>query len=591
MKKLKKLNKWLWSGLLLVMLISSLAIAGCSSGLGNMNDGQQNLSNNKEQNLQIQNFAQENAVKESAEPNPEDVDISLSQKETANKVLNLDLFFGYSLEDKVTRQIPATLGVGRAAINQLILGPQLGENKRKVIPDGTVLKSVKLVGDTMEVNFSRELRDNHWGGVYEEYRTVYAIVNTLTQFPQVKQVQILVEGQKIKSISAGYIDLTQPLSRNTEITDDLISSRYLQLTREKPEAKLFDWDKFLNQEGLSKKHLTNGEVLASASGDLEGSGSKELALTFNDRVEIWKYGQGTVRKLDKVDTPNNPCEALIKDVTGDGRGELLLFNSTDLTVYSWSGEKLEEKWWLGPVGGEIVNLYVEDLDSNGKNELVILRKQPEEKDNSKFINTIEIWEYTDNNDFVKKLKNTVFPFYNLMLYQENPGETVDIIGVGKTGLAAFNWNGLSYIERFRNPVIKGSVALGHTDKNNKLDLVCVDEMGLDVYFYEKNGDKLEKKWQTGSLTGDRLAQVVAIADWDNDGRIETIVSTNAEGGYLVFYPVEEGYRNYTFREGNGKILQIDDLDGDGKQEVVISYHKSNNTPSIYVLRLTRSLID
>ena len=41
----------------------------------------------------------------------------------------------------------------------------------------------------------------------------YAIVNTLTEFPEIKRVQILVEGKPVTSIS-GHMDLTEPLTRN-----------------------------------------------------------------------------------------------------------------------------------------------------------------------------------------------------------------------------------------------------------------------------------------------------------------------------------------------------------------------------------------
>jgi hypothetical protein len=582
---MKKRNIFFWLCSLLLLGTIIVATVGCVPEPGKMTNpgnGLQKGTNNL-RNLQTQQFSPENGARDSAKPEQKDQDIAPSQGEAGNKELKLPLYFGYSPNDRVERQIPATLGVGRAAIDQLIIGPQLGENKRKIVPDGTVLKSIRFEDGIMEANFSRELRDNHWGGIYEEYRTIYGIVNTLTEFPQVKQVRILVEGEKIKTISAGYVDLSQPLSRNMEITEDVISSRYLQLTREKPELRMIEWEKFVRTEAGQKKQLTSGQVLSAAAGVISGGDKKELVLTFKDYVEVWGYDRGNYRRLDKIDTPEGSCQALIGDVTGDGIGELLLFNSTNLYIYGWTGEKFEQQWWQGPVGGEIVNLYVEDADLDGRKDIVILRKQSQEKDNNKFINTIEIWQY-NGTSFVKKMKSTEFPFFNMIVEQTNPGETVDIIGIGKSGIAAFNWNSQVYVERFRNPVVKGNIAIADTG------LVCVDEMGMDVYFYHLSANGLEKKWQTGNLTGDRLAEVVAVADWDNDGQIETIISTNADGGYLVFYPEGDGYRHYIFREGNGRILLVDDLDGDGKQEIIFSYNKPGAAPAVYVVRLEKSLV-
>lgn len=588
---MKKTNLIFGLATLLLCLILFLTAVGCvpePGQLGNLQNGLNNGDLNSN-NLQIQQFIDQPGTEDSSKPAESDLDIAPPQGKEGSEILKIVLYFGSSLNDRVERQIPATLGVGRAAINQLIAGPQLGENKKKVIPDGTVLRSIRFVGDTIEADFSRELKDNHWGGIYEEYRTVYSIVNTLTEFPQVKQVQILLEGEKIKSIAAGYLDLTEPLSRNTEINEDVISSRYLQQSREKSELRVVEWDKFMRDEAAQKKQITNGQVISAVTGQISGNGAKELVLSFKDQVEVWQFDRNSYRKIDQLATPDGPRRALIKDLTGDGKGELILFDSTNLNIYSWTGEKFEQQWWQGPVGGEIVNLYVGDADLDGLKELVILRKRVQEEDTAKFINTIEIWQY-NGSSFIKKMKTSEFPFYNLLVEQIKPNQAANIIGIGKSGLAGFIWNGQVYVERFGSPVIKGQVTVGDVDGNGFQNLICLDELGMDVYFYELTSLGLRKLWQTGNLTGGRLAKIVAVADWDNDGCTETIIATNAEGGYLIYYPEDGEFRNYSFREGDGRILLVDDLDGDGQQEILINYGKSAASPGVYVLRLNKSLL-
>lgn len=44
----------------------------------------------------------------------------------------------------------------------------------------------------------------------------YAITNTLTEFPEIKKVQILVEGKKVITLS-GHMDLEDPLTRNKSL--------------------------------------------------------------------------------------------------------------------------------------------------------------------------------------------------------------------------------------------------------------------------------------------------------------------------------------------------------------------------------------
>jgi hypothetical protein len=47
--------------------------------------------------------------------------------------------------------------------------------------------------------------------------TVYSVVNSLTtNFPQIKRVQILVEGKEIESI-AGHLSLTKPIASKADL--------------------------------------------------------------------------------------------------------------------------------------------------------------------------------------------------------------------------------------------------------------------------------------------------------------------------------------------------------------------------------------
>ena len=84
------------------------------------------------------------------------------------------------------------------------------------IPDGTKLLDIDIAKGLARVNLSSEFRDNHWGGSSGEILTVYSLVNTLTQFSTVENVEILVEGEKIETL-AGHMDLSAPVSRNAEL--------------------------------------------------------------------------------------------------------------------------------------------------------------------------------------------------------------------------------------------------------------------------------------------------------------------------------------------------------------------------------------
>lgn len=101
-------------------------------------------------------------------------------------------------------------------ITELIKGP-----KGKLIPTlplRTKLLSLQLDERGLaKVNFNKALSKDHPGGSSAEIMTVYSIVNSLTlNFPQIRRVQILIEGEVGESI-AGHLSLDQPVSPNLDL--------------------------------------------------------------------------------------------------------------------------------------------------------------------------------------------------------------------------------------------------------------------------------------------------------------------------------------------------------------------------------------
>ena len=80
-----------------------------------------------------------------------------------------------------------------------------------VVPIGTKVRSLKIA----YADFTRELAKKGQGS-YGEMMLCYAITNTLTEFPEIKRVQILIEGKKAITLS-GHMDIEDPLTRNTTL--------------------------------------------------------------------------------------------------------------------------------------------------------------------------------------------------------------------------------------------------------------------------------------------------------------------------------------------------------------------------------------
>lgn len=98
------------------------------------------------------------------------------------------------------------------ALQALIDGPQLNEELHQSVPPTTRVLGLSIFNGLATANFSKELIRDFNGGSQLEAHLVDAIVNTLTEFPEIKEVQILVEGEKVDSIG-GHILIEYPLKR------------------------------------------------------------------------------------------------------------------------------------------------------------------------------------------------------------------------------------------------------------------------------------------------------------------------------------------------------------------------------------------
>lgn len=79
----------------------------------------------------------------------------------------------------------------------LIQGPK-SDKLETTIPEGTKVNNVELKGDVVYVDLSAEFINNHKGGSQQESKTVYSIVNTLTELNEVNSVRILIDGEENK---------------------------------------------------------------------------------------------------------------------------------------------------------------------------------------------------------------------------------------------------------------------------------------------------------------------------------------------------------------------------------------------------------
>ena len=112
-------------------------------------------------------------------------------------------------------KVPVNSHPAKTAMELLLAGTKNPELVG-VMPTGVKLKNVKIKEHIAYVDFDDTLIKKNKGGSAGEILLVGAIVNTLTEFPDIQKVQILVEGKTVETI-AGHIDVSEPLSRSEQI--------------------------------------------------------------------------------------------------------------------------------------------------------------------------------------------------------------------------------------------------------------------------------------------------------------------------------------------------------------------------------------
>ncbi|UWG96505.1 GerMN domain-containing protein [Dehalobacter sp. DCM] len=165
-------------------------------------------------------------------------------------------------------------------VNELIKGPQ-AKDAIVTIPKETKLLSLEITGGIAYVNFSKEIKTNHWGGSAGETMTVYSVVNTLTQLPEIKKVQFLIEGQKQEAIWGHFYTL-EPIGPNP----NLIADQTGQTGSSNNEDQVKPGDYFPLNQGSSWQYLGDGNEYASFS--------REVLYVQGNKSQIKEDNGGTV---------------------------------------------------------------------------------------------------------------------------------------------------------------------------------------------------------------------------------------------------------------------------------------------------------
>ncbi|HZK27439.1 MAG TPA: GerMN domain-containing protein [Thermoclostridium sp.] len=132
------------------------------------------------------------------------------------KTVNLTLYFSNLNADAVVptqRQVEIETDekLEKVIFKELQKGPY-GTGEDSTIPKDTKLLSADVKDGLCYLDLSREFVDNNPGGTAFETVLINSIVNSLTELPEIKKVQFLVEGEKREVYS--HVIFDEPFERN-----------------------------------------------------------------------------------------------------------------------------------------------------------------------------------------------------------------------------------------------------------------------------------------------------------------------------------------------------------------------------------------
>lgn len=136
----------------------------------------------------------------------------------AQRSINVRLFFNSGEEPGLVieeREVAFSSDLSlqlRTVVAELVKGPKAGSGLTPTLPQGTrVLEVFVTARGVAYVDLSSEATKGHAGGVSEELRSVYSVVNSIAvNFPAIRRVQILVDDRPAETL-AGHVDLSRPL--------------------------------------------------------------------------------------------------------------------------------------------------------------------------------------------------------------------------------------------------------------------------------------------------------------------------------------------------------------------------------------------
>lgn len=113
----------------------------------------------------------------------------------------------YGFVVPVNTQIPWEEGIAKATLRSMVVGSEAEKRIAQsglhgVLPEGTEIRGMAIKDGLCRVDFSKNILNT--SSYEQEENMISALTYTLTEFPTIDKVELLVEGQALGALSKGY---------------------------------------------------------------------------------------------------------------------------------------------------------------------------------------------------------------------------------------------------------------------------------------------------------------------------------------------------------------------------------------------------
>lgn len=190
-------------GILAILAVSILTIAsGCTEQATNLESSFSNTTT-AQVNKDVKSSSSSSAVND-------------AEQSSEKKVAGVTIYFPDANGEKL---IPTQRQINlsredkyQAVVQALIDGPISDKEGIYIMPKDTQVLSVKVKDNIATVDFNKAFKTNFTGGSTGELMLIGSIVNSLTEFTEIKAVRFTVEGKVLEALD-GHLDLTVPQER------------------------------------------------------------------------------------------------------------------------------------------------------------------------------------------------------------------------------------------------------------------------------------------------------------------------------------------------------------------------------------------